>query len=30
MQEKHIAVTERIVAELERGCAPWVRPVNGG
>ena len=29
MQEKHIAVTERIVAELERGCAPWVRPWKG-
>jgi antirestriction protein ArdC len=29
MQDKHIAVTERIVAELERGCAPWVRPWKG-
>jgi antirestriction protein ArdC len=29
MQDKHIAVTERIVAKLERGCAPWVRPWEG-
>jgi antirestriction protein ArdC len=26
MKEKHIIVTERIIAELEGGCAPWVRP----
>ena len=26
--EKYAAVTERIVAELAKGCAPWVRPWN--
>jgi antirestriction protein ArdC len=24
--EKHVAVTDRIIAQLEVGCAPWVRP----
>jgi len=26
MNEKHHAITEKLIAELERGCAPWVRP----
>lgn len=26
MKEKHLAVTEKLIAELEHGCAPWVRP----
>lgn len=26
--EKYAAVTERIIAELAKGCAPWVRPWN--
>ena len=25
-REKHVAVTDRIIAQLEAGCAPWVRP----
>ena len=29
MNEKHVALTERIIAELERGCAPWVQPWSG-
>lgn len=26
---KHVAVTEQIIAQLEAGCAPWVRPWSG-
>ncbi len=29
MNDKHLAVTEQLIAQLEQGCAPWVRPWSG-
>ncbi len=29
VKNHHLAVTEKLIAELERGCAPWVRPWGG-
>jgi len=26
---QHVAVTEQIIAQLDAGCAPWVRPWSG-